>query len=361
MIRTFRYPLRPTVAQTEVLARWLGMCCDLYNGALQHRRDAWRKQRANIGYNQQTTELTELRGSDPEWAAVSLEAQRSALARLDRAFKAFFRRLKSGAKPGFPRFRSRHRYDSFGIGRIAPAGKRVRVPKLGSIKFHEYRPLRGKVLSATVGRDARGWYVSFACDIGAAPPKVAVHSVVGVDVGIESLATLSTGEHIENPRYFREGEATLKRRQQALARRRRGSRSRQRARRLVARARLHVRNQRLDYARKVAIDMVGRFDLIAHEDLNIRGMVHGNLAKSIHDAAWGQLIRCIQLKAEEAGKWVVPVDPRGTSQRCPACGETKRKALSEREHRCACGFTAHRDHAAALNVLALGVSAVEAA
>ncbi len=177
-------------------------------------------------------------------------------------------------------------------------------------------------------------------------------------MGLEAFATLSNGERVENPRFFRASEELLARRQQSLARKRRGSISRQAAKRLVARTHERVRNQRLDFARKLACVLFERFDLVAHEDLTISHMVRGNLGKSIHDAAWGQFLRALSCKAESAGKWCVPVDPRGTSQRCSSCGAVVKKALDERQHCCpSCGFVTHRDHNAALNIIALGLSA----
>lgn len=363
MVRTFRYPLRPTKAQEAVLASWLLACCALYNGALQHRRDAWRKQRVSISLYAQHKELTELRASDPEWSAVPVWVARSALSRLDCAFKAFFRRVKLGQTPGFPRFRSRDRYDSFDLGSFLPRveGDHVNLPKIGLVKFHKYREFRGVVRHVRVVRTPRGWSISFVCETGDAPTKLPVRSVVGIDVGLEVFATLSNGERVENPRFFRASAETLARRQRSFAKKRRSSSSRQRAKRLVARTWDHVRNQRLDFARKLACELFARFDLIAHEDLqilHIERMVHGNLAKSIYDAAWSQFLRVLASKAESAGKWSVPVDPRGASQRCSRCGTVVTKTLDQREHCCpSCGFVAHRDHNAALNIVALGLSA----
>jgi putative transposase len=202
---------------------------------------------------------------------------------------------------------------------------------------------------------ARGWSVSFVCDLGEMPAKVPVRSAVGVDVGLEAFATLSNGERVENPHFGRESAETVARRQRSLARKRFGSGGRREARRLVARAYEHIRNQRLDFARKLAVALLFRFDLVAYEDLVISRMVHGILAKSIHDAAWGVFLRCLTLKAEEAGRWAVAVDPRGTSQACPVCGAVATKPLSQREHRCDCGFVAHRDHAAAQVILGRGL------
>ncbi len=376
MHRTFRYPLRPTQAQEAELESWRIACQQLYNGALEHRIGAWRWVKAAkarglpkealprpVGYMSQTAELMELRTVAPEWAALPVEVARSALRRLDGAFKAFFRRVKAGQKPGFPRFRARDRYTSFGIGRVTVSGDRVHVPKLGPVRFHQYRPLRGKVLDVTIRREAGKWYVCFACDMGAAPAKVAVRPdpMVGIDMGLTTLVTVSDGTEIPNPRFGKDAASMLARRQRALASKRRGSQSRGRAKLLVGKAHALIRNQRKDHARKLAVFFCKKYDLIAYEDLNIRGMVHGNLARSIHDAAWGTFIHALTCKAEEAGKWVVPVDPRGTTQRCSQCGQTVSKDLSVRVHDCPhCGLQLGRDHNAALNVLALGRSAAVA-
>jgi len=215
--------------------------------------------------------------------------------------------------------------------------------------------MRGEVRHVSVSRTVRGWSISFVCDLGAAPKKIPVSNSVGVDVGLEAFATLSNGERIINPKFFRTSEDTLARRQASLARKKRGSNGRLAAKRLVARIHERVRNQRLDFARKLAVALFDRFDLIVHEDLTISCMAHGNLAKSIYDASWGVFLRCLALKAEEAGRHVIAVDPRGTSQTCPVCGTVAAKPLEQREHRCACGFVAHRDHAAALCVLGRGL------
>ena len=356
VIRTFQYPLRPTKRQAAVLECWLERCRQLYNAALEQRIDAWRKQRKSISWVEQFRELAALRAEDIDYRTVPSDVARSALRRLDRAFKAFFRRVKAGGEaPGFPRFKGRDRYSSFDIGRGTVRDDRVRVPLLGCVRFRKYRPLGGEIREAQIIRTVRGWKVSFACDIGEAPPKVAARNAVGIDLGVTSLAVLSTGEVIDNPRCLARGAAVLTEHQQALARKKRGSRARKKAKRLVARAHERIRDRRLDFARKTAKDLVSRFDVIVHEDLNIRGLASGRLAKSVNDAAWGLLLRCIELKAEEAGVHVIGVDPRGTSQECSQCGAIVRKELSEREHRCgACGTVLGRDHNAALNVLARG-------
>jgi putative transposase len=357
MTRTYRYPLRPTKAQEAVLVEWLAFCQQLYNAALEHRIGAWRRARVSVGYNAQTAELTELRRLDEEAGTVPVDVARSALRRLDRAFQAFFRRCRSGEKPGFPRFRGRDWYDSFSLRALRVDGNRVYVPKLGPVRFHDYRPLEGEVREVTIRRGAGRWWVSFSCDLGDAPPKVVVRRATGIDLGLTTFATLSDGSEVPNPRYFRQGEDCLARRQRVLAGKCRGSKSRARAKLLVQKAHEHVRSQRLDFSRKLAAELFGQYDLIAYEDLNIRAMTRGTLAKSIGDAAFGTFIRCLTSKAESAGRHAVAVDPRGTSQICSGCGTKVPKTLSERLHECSCGLRIGRDLNAARNVLALGRSA----
>jgi putative transposase len=361
VLRTFRYPLRPTRAQEATLELCLVACQQLYNGALEHRREAWRRQRKNVTLNEQHKELTQLRAHDPEWALIPRQVELSALGRLDFAFKSFFRRVKDGQSPGYPRFRSRERYNSFSViygnGNSRIAGNLVVLPKLGPVRFHKYRELRGTPKVVRIRRDAWGWSVHVVCEIGEAPTKASVRTAIGVDLGIEAFATLSNGERVENPHFGRAEQETLARRQAALARKRRGSNGRREAKRLVSCSYERIRNLRRDFARKLACILYARFDLIAHEDLQIASMARTSFSKSINDAAWGQFLRALQSKAESAGKWCVPVDPRWTSQTCSACGTVVKKQLRQREHRCGCGFVAHRDHNAALNVLARGLRA----
>jgi putative transposase len=272
--------------------------------------------------------------------------------------EAFFRRVKTGQVPGFPRFRSEERYNSFGIGRARIDGDRVNVPKLGPVRFKLYRSLGGAVRHVSIIRTARGWTLRVFCDLGDAPAKIPVLSATGIDVGLETFATLSNGERVENPRFFRVSAELIARRQRSLSSKKRGSNSRKAAKKLFARTHEHIRNQRLDFSRKLACFLFSRFDLIAYEDLQIARMAHGKLAKSIYDAAWGKTINALVCKAESAGKWAIATDPRGTSIDCSGCGQSVPKDLSQREHRCPkCGLVLHRDENAARNVLARGLRA----
>lgn len=361
MLRTYRYPLRPTKAQAAVLQQWFGMCCDLYNAALQERREAWRVARKYVSKIDQFHALAAVRAADTAVAAMPSVAGRSALSRVDYAVAGYFRRRKAGERAGFPRYRSRRRYSSFSFPFVSVAGNRVRVPRLGPVRFHRYRQIEGAPRDVTVGRELTGkWYVSFVCAVGDAPAKMPVRAAVGIDLGLTTFATLSDGAEIGNPRFFRAGQKQLARRQRRHDRRSRGSASRERARIQVAKAYAHIVNQRKDFSRKLSAQLFEKYDLIAHEDLDIVRLTSGTFSKSMNDAAWGTFLRALHSKAESAGKHVIAVAPRGTSQRCSGCGETVRKELSKRVHTCPCGIVLGRDHNAALNILALGGSAVEA-
>lgn len=199
----------------------------------------------------------------------------------------------------------------------------------------------------------------FFCNVESPSSKKVPETTVGIDLGLSALATLSTGEKVENPWFGKAEEARIRRWSKALARRQRGSRSQERARVQLAKVYTGIHNRRVDHARKLAVTLFKRFDLVAYEDLAIQNMVRGTFAKSIHDASWSILTKAIRDKAESAGLYAVKVDPRGTSQQCSGCGTIVKKVLSERRHVCECGTDLDRDHNAALNVLRLGLSRVE--
>lgn len=369
MIRTFKYPIRNlSRTKEEGLLKILSACQQLYNTALEQRIDSYRKWDKYQGrqlpslYNQQK-ELTQLRRDSEFFGSIGVWALRSSLARLDKAFQGFFRRCKSDEKPGFPRFRSRDRYDSFEFPFVSLNENLLRIPSFGQIRLNLYRPIKGVPKQVTIRRDATGkWWACITCDLSDAPIKSPPQNPIGIDLGLTHFITLSNSETISNPRCFRDSEELLARRQRSVSRKKKGSRSRQRAKRLVAKTHRHIADQRLDHARKIACQLFNRFDLVCYENLKISNLVKGSfLSKSISDAAWKIFIQCLQYKAESAGKWAIGVDPRGTSQKCSDCQTVVRKELKDRIHNCPnCGIVLDRDHNAALNVKRLGLSQIEA-
>jgi putative transposase len=340
-----------------MLERILVDNAETYNACLQERIEAWKLQRKSITYRDQQDELTELR-KDERFQWLACDIQRDPLRRVDRAFKAFFRRVKAkSGKAGFPRFRARARYDSFAFSLPVCRERSIKIPNVGDIRARGGRSITGREKLCTIKRDGNRWTASVVCDIGPAPEKVTVSTAVGIDVGLTTLATLSNGVEIENPRWTRKHERRIADAGRVLARKQKRSNNRTRARQALRRAHQCAANARLNYIHHVSKWLISTFDLIVHEKLNIHGMSQGRLAKSIMDAAWGILLYQLKYKAEEAGVWVVPVNPRGTSQRCSNCGEVVKKTLSQRVHSCPnCGLELGRDHNAARNILSLGMS-----
>jgi putative transposase len=372
MFKTFQFRLRPNAAQVPILELILADNCETYNAALQERREAWKLQRKSISYRDQQKELTELR-QDPCFQWMAADIMRDPLRRIDRAFRDFFKRCKSSEKPGYPRFRARARYRSFGFGNAVVCRDRsIKIPNVGDIRARGGRLIQGRPKFCTVKRDGKRWTASVVCDIGEAPEKRAVSAAVGIDVGLTNFVTLSDGRSIDNPRWTRKHEARIAAANRLLARKERRSKNRLRACEALRRAHQRVAEARKNFCHHVSKWLVANYDLIAFEKLNIANMTRSpsgtvenpgknvaqksGLNRSILDAAWGQLIWQITYKAENAGKWAVPVNPRGTSIRCSGCGAEVRKILADRQHNCACGLSLDRDHNAALNVLGLGMS-----
>ena len=333
---------------------------ELYNAALQERRDAYRATGTSPTCYQQQASLVAVRAVRPEYATIHTHLLQDALTRLDRAFSAFFRRCKAGEKAGYPRFRGRGRYRTFtfkdvahGNGAKLVAGdRRVRLAGVGNVKIKLHRPYEGRVKQISVTLDGDGhWYAALSCDDVPAKPMPATGRSVGVDVGLTTFAALSDGGLVANPRHLDTRRRELAAAQRRVSRRKRGSKRRRKAVVLLAKHHARVANARKDFHHKTALDLVRRYDRIAIEDLNVKGLAGGMLARPVHDAAWAQFATILAGKAESAGRELVRVDPRGTSQFCSDCGAEVRKGLAVRVHACpCCGYTADRDTNAARNI-----------
>ena len=354
--KTFKYKLHPTAASAAQLDGIVRVCRELYNAALQERRDAWKMSRVSVSYYQQKAQLPEIRQLREDCAAIHSQVLQDVVLRVDRTFKAFFRRVKAGEKPGYPRFKGRDRYTSFtypqwGNG-ASLVGNRLLLSKIGYLAVRWSRPLEGAPKTVTISKEADGWYVCFSCADVPVQPLPLTGEETGIDVGLESFLTLANGEQIANPRYYRKAEKALKRAQRRVSRRKRGSHRRRKAVKLLARKHLKVRRQRLDHHHKTALSLLKCYDTIFFEDVQVANMVqHHHLAKSIADAGWGQFCTILAFKAENAGKRAVAVPPAYTSQVCSGCGVVVKKGLSVRWHACPdCGTSLHRDHNAARNI-----------
>ncbi|WP_243026994.1 RNA-guided endonuclease InsQ/TnpB family protein, partial [Thermus albus] len=280
--------------------------------------------------------------------------------KVDRAFQGFFRRVKKGQKPGYPRFKGKGRYDSFtfpqagttGV-KLQKDGKRVFIYGVGSVKVKLHRPLEGRIKTATVKREGDDWYIIFVCEVDPKPLPES-HEAIGIDLGTNPhFLVTSDGEMVEAPRYYQKAQEKLVKAQRKLSRKKRGSHRYKKAKRRLAKLHRKVANQRKDFHHKLARRLVNRYGTIVHEELNINGLSGSYLAKGVLDAGWGQFLQILAYKAAEAGRRVIGVDPKYTSQDCPVCGHREKKPLWVREFKCpSCGALLHRDVAAAVNILA---------
>jgi len=359
--RTFKYRLYPTHEQAGTLEHQLSEARSLYNAALQERRDAWRMQRVNLNYYDQANQLKEIRDAG-NLDLANFSACQDVLRRVDKTFKAFFRRIKAGEIAGYPRFKSRDRYDSFafpawGDGCHLTDTGRVYAQGVGSIKLKMHRPLAGEIKTLTLKREAGKWYACFSVVVGI-PVQIPPPGAIGIDVGLYSFAALSDGQLIPNPRNLKTGLGRLRRCQRKVARRQKGGSGRRKAVRLLQKAHTHIRNQRSDFHHKLSQHLANTYGLIAVEDLNIKGLSRGMLARSVNDAGWGSFLAKLAYKAEEAGGELVRVNPNRTSQVCSQCGclPDVPKSLADRIHSCSCGLVIDRDVNAARNILRLGLS-----
>ena len=376
--KAFKYRLYPTKQQEQVLQTTLNLCRELYNASLEERREAYRLQKKTISFNQQSEQLPEMKELRPELNDIHSQVLQDVLHRVDKAMKAFFRRAKAGEKPGYPRFKSYNRFDSFTFPQFGFSleGKHINLSKIGKVKVKLHRPVEGKIKTCTIKREIDQWYAILVCEVEA-EPLPANNQEVGVDMGILSFATLSTGEKIENPRHYRRAQKRLAQLQQNLTRKKKGSHRRGKAKQAIAKLHRKIKNQRKDFLHKESRKLVNTYSTIYFENLNIAGMTRrpkpkqdettkeylpngaaakAGLNKSILDAGWSQFQQYCTYKAESAGRSVLFVDPSGTSQRCSNCGRIVRKTLADRWHSCACGTELDRDHNAALDIKRLGSS-----
>jgi putative transposase len=350
--RAYKFRAYPTRPQEGRAAGLLADHCDLYNAALEERREAWRMRKASVSYGMQSAQLKEIRKADPDGQGRhSFTAQQQTLRRLNTVFGAFYGRCKAGEKkPGYPRFKPRSRFDQVmfvaGDGaKWVPAGKdgwaRATFQAVGSVKVKQHRPVPGKVKALQFKREHRRWYVIVIAETEPALLPAAGREV-GVDLGVARFLTTSEGEIVGNPRFLAESADVIAGLQRRKARARPGSGNRKRLRRALAKQYRKVRSQRRDFHHKTAHTLISECDVIALEDLNTAGMTKrpepkpdpeqpgtylpnqaaakAGLNKSILDAGWAQFAMILTAKAEDAGRRVIFVNPAGTSINCHCCG-----------------------------------------
>jgi putative transposase len=362
--KSFKYRLYPTKKQAALLDEQLAEACRLYNAALQERRDAWKIRKTAITYSQQSNQLRDIR-SCGDLALANFTSCQDVLRRVEKTFKAFFHRVKAGQKAGYPRFKSVTRFHSYtfpkyGNGCKLQENKRLYIQGVGKLKVKLHREVTGRIKTVTLKKSCGRWDVCFSVIVPDPSPLPETGNVTDIDVGLASFAVLSDGTAIKNPRYYQTAQAKLRRVQRKVCRRKKASNRRRKACQQLSLLHHHIKNQRSDFHHQVSRTLINQYDLIACEKLNIKGLTRGMLAKSICDVGWGSFLSILSYKAVEAGREIVRVDPRGTSQRCP-CGHAVPKTLTTRWHHCPiCQLSIPRDQASALEILRLGLSRREA-
>jgi len=365
MKKTFKYRLFTNNSQETALDSMLNSARFLYNCALEQRILCYKQWRKSINYYDQSNALKEIRSFDEGIANLNFSASQDILRRLDKSFQAFFRRIKTGDTPGFPRFKGRDRFSSitfptYGDGVKLKKGK-LYIQNIGTVRIKLHRDIEGIVKTVTICRTNGKWYACFSCEVEFKPLPVS-DKTVGIDVGLASFATLSTGEKIANPRFFKADATKLAKAQRRLSKANKGTPDRIKQRSKASRVYEKIANRRNDFAHKLSRNLVNMFQVIAFEKLNIQGMIDNHtkvfghkLNKSISDVAWNKFTNYTSAKAEWAGRKVVFVNPRNTSKMCSRCGQLVEKTLADRVHRCSCGLVLDRDENAAINILSLGL------
>ena len=361
-IKCLKYRVFPTKAQERRLQQTLETCRQVYNSLLNWRKHDYEVLGKSPSWYDQKRGITTWKASHPELSQVHSQVLQDVSVRVDLAFKAFFRRVKAGETPGFPRVKG-DGYDSFcfpGTGyAVVNGGLRLsKITETNSlIKMRLHRPLVGKVKTCCIHRVGKKWFACFSVEqqdnfLPVSP------EVIGLDAGLNSFLALSDGTFIDNPRFYRRDEKALAKAGRKQVKTAKGSRNRKKANKVLSRIHERVRNRRHDFVHQSARRLVNRYGVIAVEKLNVKGMIKNHcLAKSISDASWSMFRSVLTQKAESAAREVIAVNPAYTSQDCHACGYRAKKKLSERWHHCPmCSASLDRDTNAAINILNLALN-----
>ena len=356
-LKTFKFRLYPTPAQEKCLFNTLAVCRHFYNLCLVVRKWSYEREGRSISKYDQVKQARLYRQTFPQAKTVFSQTLQSVAIDVSKAFDAFFRRVKAGEVPGYPRFKGRIHFNSFNFPQFGVGakldGRRLKLFGIGRIRVRWHRPMEGDIKTVRIVYKAGQWYACFACEVEAKSELPKTGHFIGLDMGISALITTSEGDKVENPKHYRLAQAKLRRVQRSFARKRKGSKSRRKALRIVQRQQMHTANQRSDTLHKLSTALIQTCDGVALENLAIRNMVRNpHLSKSILDSGWGMFKQFLTYKAGNAGREIRLINPAYTSKCCSDCGaEFQDFSLSTRWVKCACGLSLDRDHNAAINIL----------
>ncbi|MGB3204665.1 MAG: transposase [Crinalium sp.] len=375
MRTAYQYKLRPTKQQAQEIDRWLSMLCAQYNYLLADRFNWYEQNRSPINacslicylpelrdnpdYYFQKKTLPELKKTHPHYGEIYSQVLQDVVKRVKVTFDRFLKGDSNGKRSGKPRFKARNRYRTFTYPQMKDGclqGNLINLPMFGKVKIvlHRAIPDGFKIKTASVTKKADGFYITLSLEDATVPeikPDFNPNKIGGIDVGLKDFLTTSQGETVAIPQHYRKAQKRLKVIQKRLSRRNKGSNRRLKTIKQLGKQHKKVADKRRDFHFKTANNLLKKYDVIAVEDLNVKGLARTRLAKSVLDAGWSSFLNILTNKAENAGLLVVPVSAHNTSQDCSNCGEKVPKKLHERWHDCPhCGCSLDRDYNAAINI-----------
>jgi putative transposase len=375
MRTAYKYKLRPTKQQIIELDRWLSMLCSQYNYLLADRFNWYLQNRSPINscplvcylpelrdnpdYFSQKKTLPQLKKTHPWYKEVYSQVLQDVVKRVQMTFDRFLKGDSNGKRSGKPRFKACNRYRTFTYPQMKDGclqGNLVNLPMFGKVKVVLHRPIPDgfKIKTASVTKKADGFYLTISLEDQTVPeikPDFNPGKITGIDLGLKEFLTTSDGETVAIPQNYRKAQKRLRVIQKRVSRRKKGSNRRQKAINKIGCQHKKIADKRKDFHFKTATYLLSKYDVIAHEDLNINGLARTRLAKSVLDAGWSSFLSILAFKAENAGKLVIPVSAHNTSQDCSNCGQKVPKKLHIRWHDCPhCGCSLDRDHNAAVNI-----------
>ncbi|MGB3652245.1 MAG: transposase [Rivularia sp. (in: cyanobacteria)] len=387
MRTAYQYKLRPSKQQVIEIDRWLSMLCAQYNYLLADRFNWYEQNRSPINacslvchlpelrdnpdYYSQKKTLPILKKTHPWYGEIYSQVLQDIVKRVKVTFDRFLKVNSNGKRSGRPRFKSRNRYRTFIYPQMKDGclqGNLINLPMFGKIKIILHRPIPNgfKIKTTSITKKSTGYYLTLSLEDATVPtikPDFNPDSITGIDVGLSTFLTTSENETVAIPQHYRKAQKRLKVIQKRVSRRKKGSNRRQKAVKYLGKQHKKVADKRKDFHFKTANNLLNKYDVVAVEDLNIKGLARTRLAKSVTDAGWSSFLSILTNKAENAGLLVIPVKASGTSQDCSNCGVKVPKKLHERWHDCPdCGCSLDRDHNAAINIKnrAVGHSALKA-
>ncbi|NJO41132.1 MAG: transposase [Cyanobacteria bacterium RU_5_0] len=376
MRTAYQYRLRPTPVQEAFMDNWLELLRRQYNYRLGERFNWWEQNRCDINacplicylpglkpnpdFYSQKRDLVNSKLLFPEYGEIHSQVLQDCIERVKRTFDRWFKGDSKGKRSGKPRFKGQGRYRSFTFPQMKQDcidDKFIKLPKIGGVKLILHRPIPNgfKIKTATITKKADGWYVTLSLEDPSVPeisPELpTLDNTIGIDMGLKSFLVTDEGEETPIPQHYRKAQKKLGRLQRSLSRKKKGSKRRKKAVKRVAKAHQKVANQRKDFHYKTAKKLFNQGKNIGHEALNIQGIAKSRMAKSTHDAGWGQFLQILSVKAANAGLMTIAVNPNGTTQNCSGCGQKVPKEVQDRWHSCLhCGLELDRDHNAAINI-----------